>query len=66
MLTYFISHDLEKSETVSLGVTAPVQAIGLNFITTFSLPFELTGILLLAALVGAAVITSVAKTKNPR
>lgn len=65
LLTYFISHDLEKSGAVTLAVTEPVETIGRNFITGFSLPFELTGILLLAALVGAAVITSVTKTKTP-
>jgi NADH:ubiquinone oxidoreductase subunit 6 (subunit J) len=64
LLVYFISHDLEPMNAASLPVTEPVESIGLNLMTTFSLPFELTGVLLLAALVGAAVMTSFTKTKN--
>jgi NADH:ubiquinone oxidoreductase subunit 6 (subunit J) len=64
LLVYFISHDLEPMNAASLSVREPVESIGLNLMTTFSLPFELTGILLLAALVGAAVMTSFTKTKN--
>lgn len=41
----------------------PVTTIGTNLMTVYALPFELTGIILLLALVGAAV--SSIKTDNP-
>ncbi|HEY9490015.1 MAG TPA: NADH-quinone oxidoreductase subunit J [Chryseosolibacter sp.] len=40
-----------------------IQVIGLAVFSKFSLPFEVAGILLLIALVGAAVITSQLKSK---
>lgn len=40
-----------------------VQTIGVNLMTDYVLPFEIAGILLLVALIGAAVIAS-HKTKN--
>jgi NADH:ubiquinone oxidoreductase subunit 6 (subunit J) len=41
-----------------------LQVIGMNFMTDFALPFELAGILLLVALIGAAVTTSFLKSKK--
>jgi NADH:ubiquinone oxidoreductase subunit 6 (subunit J) len=41
-----------------------LQRIGINFMTDFALPFELAGILLLVALIGAAVTTSFMKSKK--
>ena len=42
----------------------PVDAIALQIFSAYSLPFELAGLLLLVALIGAAVITSHLKTKE--
>ena len=47
-----------------LATAGSIQIIGMNFMTRFSLPFEITGILLLISLVGAAVITSFMKSKK--
>ncbi|MDQ2658757.1 MAG: NADH-quinone oxidoreductase subunit J [Bacteroidota bacterium] len=41
----------------------PVNAIALQIFSSYSLPFELAGLLLLVALIGAAVITSNLKSK---
>jgi len=41
-----------------------ITTIGTNFMTGYALPFEISGILLLVALIGAAVITSFIKTKK--
>lgn len=41
-----------------------VEKVGLSIMTDFVLPFEIAGILLLAALVGAAVLASVLNTKE--
>jgi NADH:ubiquinone oxidoreductase subunit 6 (subunit J) len=40
------------------------EHVGINLMTTYSLPFEVAGILLLVALIGAAVTTSFMKSKN--
>jgi NADH:ubiquinone oxidoreductase subunit 6 (subunit J) len=40
-----------------------INVIGLSIFSTYSLPFEIAGILLLVALIGAAVITSQLKTE---
>lgn len=63
MLVLFFQNYLVLNE-----VTLPsqsVQNIGISLMTDFSLPFELAGILLLVALIGAAVITSFMKLKKP-
>jgi NADH-quinone oxidoreductase subunit J len=61
---------LLKSETFSIADTAAtpsslshVNTIGVSLMTTYMLPFEAAGILLLMALVGAAVIASTIKRK---
>jgi NADH-quinone oxidoreductase subunit J len=41
----------------------PVNSIALQMFSVYSLPFELAGLLLLIALIGAAVVTSHLKTK---
>lgn len=41
-----------------------IEAIGLAIFSGFSLPFEIAGVLLLIALIGAAVITSHLKSKT--
>lgn len=41
-----------------------VERVGLSIMTDFVLPFEIAGILLLAALVGAAVLASTLKSKE--
>lgn len=48
----------------SLRASGNIQAIGMNFMTSFMLPFEVAGILLLVSLVGAAVVTSFMKSKK--
>jgi NADH:ubiquinone oxidoreductase subunit 6 (subunit J) len=40
------------------------QSVGMNLITRFALPFEISGILLLITLVGAAVMASFTKSKK--
>ena len=53
-----------SQEATELARNAPqMESIGLTLMTTFLLPFEIAGILLLIALVGAAVIAS-HKTKS--
>ena len=49
--------------TDKILTTNPITAIGFEIFSAYSLPFELAGILLLVALIGAAVITSNMKTK---
>jgi NADH:ubiquinone oxidoreductase subunit 6 (subunit J) len=47
--------------------TAPIagqENIGINFMTSHALPFEVAGVLLLVALIGAAVVTSFMKSKK--
>jgi NADH:ubiquinone oxidoreductase subunit 6 (subunit J) len=41
-----------------------IEQIGMNLMTEYALPFELAGILLLIALIGAIVTTSFMKSKN--
>ena len=41
-----------------------VSTIGVGLMTDFALPFEVAGILLLVALIGAAIIASSTKTKK--
>ena len=46
--------------------TSPIlpETIGVNLITKFALPFELTGVLLLISLIAAAVLASFVKSKK--
>jgi NADH:ubiquinone oxidoreductase subunit 6 (subunit J) len=43
---------------------AEIRTIGVGLMTDFALPFEVAGILLLVALIGAAIIASSTKTKK--
>ncbi|MBI3762115.1 MAG: NADH-quinone oxidoreductase subunit J [Chloroflexi bacterium] len=51
------------SETAAAGFGGP-QAIGASLFTTYLLPFEVTSVLLLAAMVGAIVLTRDEKGKS--
>lgn len=53
----------EVTTTATSLANQPVTTIGANLMTGYALPFELTGIILLLALIGAAV--SSIKTDNP-
>jgi NADH:ubiquinone oxidoreductase subunit 6 (subunit J) len=56
---------IEAAPVASAGVPATsLEIIGVNLITKFALPFELTGVLLLVALIGAAVVASLMKSKK--
>jgi NADH:ubiquinone oxidoreductase subunit 6 (subunit J) len=58
-------YDENRFETNPVEMRSPpVQQIGIELMTSFSLPFELAGILLLIALIGAAVFTSFLKEKK--
>jgi NADH:ubiquinone oxidoreductase subunit 6 (subunit J) len=50
--------------TGSSTAISTLEIIGVNLITKFALPFELTGVLLLVALIGAAVMASFMKSKK--
>jgi NADH-quinone oxidoreductase subunit J len=50
--------DSTSLKNASLTKSDTIETIGGNLMTTFLLPFEIAGILLLAALIGAAVIAS--------
>ena len=53
-----------KTPVAMNSSVASLETIGVEMLTTFALPFELTGILLLMSLIGAAVLASFKKTKN--
>ena len=44
--------------------SATLEHVGINFMTSHALPFEVAGVLLLVALIGAAVVTSFMKSKK--
>jgi NADH-quinone oxidoreductase subunit J len=48
----------------SIKTSGSIETIGINFMTGFALPFEIVGILLMVALLGAAVMTSFMKSKK--
>lgn len=65
LLVYLIGQTtLPAVDTSSTLAEKNVERVGLSIMTDFVLPFEIAGILLLAALVGAAVLASVLKTKE--
>ena len=53
--------DLSRNEGTLLAESIPV--IGLQIFSLYTLPFEIAGLLLLIALIGAAVVTSHLKSK---
>ena len=62
LLTRYLP-SLQKQETEGLS-PENINVIGMVVFSEFSLPFEIAGVLLLVALVGAAVITSQLKSKS--
>lgn len=65
LLVYLLSQESIFSAIDSKQkVVASVTSIGVAIMTDFVLPFEIAGILLLIALIGAAVTASTAKSKN--
>jgi NADH-quinone oxidoreductase subunit J len=64
LLVYFISTESFKSGPSTAGSITEIQTIGVGLMTEFVLPFEVAGILLLVALIGAAIIASSTNTKK--
>jgi NADH:ubiquinone oxidoreductase subunit 6 (subunit J) len=64
LLIYLFRNFLPLSSSYFLEKENQMESIGINLMTTHSFPFELSGILLLVSLIGAAVITSFMKTKR--
>lgn len=63
-LVYFLSRQTFVTGATVTPPENPLHRIGTELMSTFLLPFEIAGILLLIALVGAAVIASSAKSKK--
>lgn len=65
LLIYFFGRQPFASQSVvNVQQEDMIQRIGTGFMQEFLLPFEVAGILLLIALIGAAVIASTAKPKK--
>jgi NADH:ubiquinone oxidoreductase subunit 6 (subunit J) len=60
----FISVGLSLPSPTVIDTQSQLRNIGIGLITTFSLPFEIAGILLLVTLVGAAITSSTFKSKK--
>jgi NADH:ubiquinone oxidoreductase subunit 6 (subunit J) len=59
IVAYALYQNFQSSpQSKGLSQTNSIETIGGNLMTTYLLPFEIAGILLLVALVGAAVIAS--------
>jgi NADH-quinone oxidoreductase subunit J len=58
LMAYAISGDFSTSTASVLKAPPPLESLGASLMTTYLLPFEIAGILLLIALVGAAVVAS--------
>jgi NADH:ubiquinone oxidoreductase subunit 6 (subunit J) len=65
LLSKLILKNIPRGETTSQTPHRSVETIGNYLITDYSLPFEVVGVLLLIALIGAAVTTSFMKLKRP-
>jgi NADH:ubiquinone oxidoreductase subunit 6 (subunit J) len=63
LLSKLILKNIPRGETTS-QTPHSVETIGNYLITDYSLPFEVVGVLLLIALIGAAVTTSFMKSKR--
>jgi NADH-quinone oxidoreductase subunit J len=63
LISLFAEYSQPRAEQ-AIPTTDSIRTIGKAFVTTFSLPFEIAGILLLISLIGAAVITSFMKSKK--
>jgi NADH:ubiquinone oxidoreductase subunit 6 (subunit J) len=55
---------IEPAASIQVERLSHVNKIGISLMTTYMLPFEIAGLLLLIALVAAAVIASTSKTKS--
>jgi NADH:ubiquinone oxidoreductase subunit 6 (subunit J) len=64
VLIYLFRNFLSTSSPDFLYTGNQVENIGISLMTIHSFPFELSGVLLLVSLIGAAVITSFMKTKR--
>jgi NADH:ubiquinone oxidoreductase subunit 6 (subunit J) len=64
LLIILISDSGSKQASTANSSIGSLQNIGINLITKFALPFEISGILLLIALIGAAVLASHMKSKD--
>jgi NADH:ubiquinone oxidoreductase subunit 6 (subunit J) len=65
LLIYFISNQKFNSfSTAKLAPEKSIHTFGTGLMSDFILPFEIAGILLLVALIGAAVIASSIKSKS--
>lgn len=64
ILTYFISQQTFISTSPHISAYNQINSIGIGLMTDFVLPFEVAGILLLAALIGASVLASTIKSKR--
>ncbi|HEY5916929.1 MAG TPA: NADH-quinone oxidoreductase subunit J [Chryseolinea sp.] len=63
LLVYTIANESFKTLPPQTALTE-IRTIGVGLMTEFVLPFEVAGILLLVALIGAAIIASSTKTKK--
>ncbi len=63
-LANFISEEPVMKPTQSINPDRNIESIGTGFMTTFALPFEVAGVLLLVALIGAVVISSTIKSNK--
>lgn len=64
LLIFSFIRDLDLPKPISITESNNIEMLGTNFITDYALPFQMAGILLLVALIGAAVITSFMKSKK--
>ncbi|WP_331962549.1 NADH-quinone oxidoreductase subunit J [Ohtaekwangia sp.] len=66
LLTWLITTQTfrEQEPAIATSDSAMINAIGIGLMTDFILPFEVAGILLLVALIGAAIIASTIKSKK--
>jgi NADH-quinone oxidoreductase subunit J len=60
LVTFLLRENFTQNSanTTTLGQWNNINLIGINFMTDYLLPFEVAGILLLIALIGAAVMAS--------
>lgn len=62
LLTYLFATEFIR-DSVDLLSPVSIQKIGIELITTYALPFEIAGLILVISLIGAAVIASSDTTK---
>lgn len=66
LLIYSLKNEIsvKKTEVDPSYITETIPAIGMDLMSNFVLPFEIAGVLLIIALVGAAVMASYTKKKT--